>query len=279
MQAVKSTFEYKLKTMKKFLLTGTAVYICLAASAQQNEGKVTYERVSVFEARFNINGADQVMPQTRKDNFELHYANNQSLWKAVEKENEEDAMAHGEGGMQIRMVVAGANDVLYTNFDTKKKTEKREMFDKSFIIDDSVKMLKWKMTCETKTILNHACMKATTTQIRQTTRMNMDNGKVERKDVSDTSMITVWFTTEIPVSAGPAEYQGQLPGLILEIDVNNGKQTFKALNISGKADVASIKEPSGKKHYTPDEFKKERDKVMKEMEQNMQGGNRQIRIN
>ncbi len=265
--------------MKKFLLAGTAVYICLAASAQQNEGKVTYERVSVFEARFNINGADQVMPQTRKDNFELHYASNQSLWKAVEKENEEDAMSHGEGGMQIRMVVAGANDVLYTNFDTKKKTEKKEMFDKSFIVDDSVKVLKWKMTGETKMILTHTCMKATATQIRQTTRMNMDNGKMERKDVSDTSLVIAWFTTEIPVSAGPAEYQGQLPGLILEMDVNNGKQTFKALNISGKADVASIKEPSGKKHYTPDEFKKERDKMMKEMEQNMQGGNRQIRIN
>jgi GLPGLI family protein len=265
--------------MKKFLLAGTAVYICLAASAQQNEGKVTYERVSVFEARFNINGADQVMPQTRKDNFELHYANNQSLWKAVEKENEEDAMSHGEGGMQIRMVVAGANDVLYTNFDTKKKTEKKEMFDKSFIVDDSVKVLKWKMSGETKMILTHTCMKASATQIRQTTRMTMDNGKMERKDVSDTSLVIAWFTTEIPVSAGPAEYQGQLPGLILEMDVNNGKQTFKALNISAKADVASIKEPSGKKHYTSDEFKKERNKMMKEMEQNMQGGNRQIRIN
>jgi GLPGLI family protein len=265
--------------MKKFLLAGTAVYICLAASAQQNEGKVTYERVSVFEARFNINGADQVMPQTRKDNFELHYANNQSLWKAVEKENEEDAMSHGDGGMQIRMVVAGANDVLYTNFDTKKKTEKKEMFDKSFIVDDSVKVLKWKMSGETKMILTHTCMKASATQIRQTTRMTMDNGKMERKDVSDTSLVIAWFTTEIPVSAGPAEYQGQLPGLILEMDVNNGKQTFKALNISAKADVASIKEPSGKKHYTSDEFKKERDKMMKEMEQNMQGGNRQIRIN
>ncbi len=32
-------------------------------------------------------------------------------------------------------------------------------------------------------------------------------------------------------------------------------------------------------HLTPEEYKKERDKMMKEMQENMQGGNRQIRIN
>jgi GLPGLI family protein len=279
LQAVETTFGHKLKNMKKIFPAIAATLFCVTASAQQKEGKVTYERVSVFEARFNINGAEQVMPQTRNDNFELHFANNQSLWKAVEKDNEEDAMSHDGGGVQVRMIVAGANDVLYTNFDTKKKTERKELFDKTFIVDDSVSALKWKMAGETKTILNHTCMKATTTQIRQTTRMTMDNGKMERKDVSDTSLVVAWFTSEIPVSAGPAEYQGQLPGLILEMDVNNGKQTFKAVAITDKPEVAAIKEPTGKKHYTPDEFKKEREKMMKEMQQNMQGGNRQIRIN
>lgn len=267
--------------MKKLLLAGSVAFISLSAATQQNEGKVIYERVSNMEARFNVNGMDQVVPQTRKDNFELHYTNNQSLWKGVEKESEEDPISHGEGGgMQIRMVVAGANDVLHTNFETKKKTEKREQFDKSFIIDDSIKTLKWKMTGETKTILNYNCMKATSSQIRQSTRMVMDNGNMERKEITDTLAVIAWFTTEIAVPAGPAEFQGQLPGLILELDVNNGKQSYKASAVSGKADVASIKEPTGKKHYTPDEFKKERDKMLQEMQQNMQGGgNRQIRIN
>ena len=104
--------------------------------------------------------------------------------------------------------------------------------------------------------------------------MNMDNGKMERKEVEDTSNIVAWFTTDIPVSAGPAEFQGQLPGLILEMDIHDGRQVYKALSISEKADVASIKEPSGKKHYTPDEFNKEREKMMDEMQKNNQGGDR-----
>lgn len=265
--------------MKYFFTISAMLVIVQAGMAQQKEGKVTYERVSNLEARFNINGVEQVMPQTRKENFELSFANGQTLWKAVEQDNQEDAGVSDNGGVQIRMVVAGANDVLYTNLETKKKTEKRELFDKSFIIDDTIKSLKWKMSGETKTILNHTCMKAVATQIRQSTRMTMEDGKMERKDVTDTLPIVAWFTAAIPVSTGPGEYQGQLPGLVLEMDINNGKQTYKATAISEKADVAAIKEPTGKKHLTPEEFKKERDKMMKEMQENMGGGNRHIRIN
>lgn len=109
--------------------------------------------------------------------------------------------------------------------------------------------------------------------------MTMDNGKMERKEIQDTANITAWFATDVPVSAGPAEYQGQLPGLILEMDVNNGRQTFKATGITEKADVAIIKEPNGKKRYTTAEFNKERDKMLEDMQRNNGGGQRMIRMN
>jgi GLPGLI family protein len=176
-------------------------------------------------------------------------------------------------------VVAGNDDVLYNNFDTKKKVEKREMFDRTFIIDDSISTLKWKVTGETKTILNMPCMKAVATRTSTRTQVNMDNGKMERKEISDTSNIVAWFTSSIPVSAGPAEFQGQLPGLILEMDIKDGTQTFKAVSISEKVDTENIKEPKGKKHYTPEEFRAEREKMMEEMNKNNQGGNRIIRMN
>ncbi|HWR33317.1 MAG TPA: GLPGLI family protein [Chitinophagaceae bacterium] len=265
--------------MKKVLIAGCFLLSAGIMQAQQKLGTVSYERVSQVQAHFNINGMENMVPQSRKDIFELTFGNNQSLWKAAEQENEDAATISDNGGMQIRMVVAGSNDVLFTNFETGKKTEKKEFLDKNFIIDDSVRSLKWKMTGETKNILNMPCMKATTTRISTKTMMNMDNGKMERKEVQDTALIIAWFTTSIPVSAGPAEYQGQLPGLILEMDISNGKQTYVATGISDKADLAIIKEPTGKKHYTPDEFKKERDKMMKEMQENNQGGNRVIRMN
>ncbi|HVT85735.1 MAG TPA: GLPGLI family protein [Chitinophagaceae bacterium] len=262
--------------MKKILNAGIALFLSSFAWTQQKEGTVTYERTTQMQIHFA--GAndemERMIPKSRTDKFQLTFGNNQSLWKMAPQDNNDDDNSFGGNGMQIRMVVAGSDDVMYCNFDAAKKVEQREVFDKKFIVEDSIRRMQWKLSDETKTILNHLCQKATATSYGKRMTMNMDNGNMERKEVADTSNIIAWFTTDIPVSAGPAEYQGQLPGLILEMDINNGRQVYKALDISEKADVASIKEPSGKKRYTPEEFNKERDKMMEEMQKNNQGGNR-----
>lgn len=262
--------------MKKLILAGCSFLSVLLVQAQQKEGKVIYERTS--QIQIWINDMPDQIPRTRTDKFELDFGNNQSLWKAAESDNDNDNAA-GADGVQMRMILVGGDDVLYNNFETGRRVEKREVFEKIFIIEDTIAKLKWKMTGETKTILGLPCMKATATRISTRMAMNIDNGKMERKEVQDTSNIVAWFTNNIPVTAGPAEFQGQLPGLTLEMDINNGRQTFKALAINEKADIAAIKEPAGKKRLTPEEFRKERDKMMEEMQKNnMGGGNRVIRM-
>lgn len=268
--------------MKKILITGCALLAFTISWSQQKEGKVVYERTMQVQVNFaGLNEEMQRMiPRSRTEKFELNFGNNQSIYKQAERENEDDQIFAGEGGgMQIRVMGAGSNDVVYTNFETGKRVEKREILDKTFIVDDSIRALKWKVTGETKTILNHTCMKAVATQIRQRMQPVIENGKMERKEVSDTLEITAWFASDIPVSAGPGEYQGQLPGLILEMDFSNGRQSFKALTISEKADLASIKEPTGKKRYTADEFRKESEKMMAEMQRNGGGPRRTMRMN
>lgn len=268
--------------MKKVFVIGCTLLTITIAKAQQKEGKVVYERnTQMRQISFGgmPQGMEQVLPKSRTDKFELTFGNNQSLYRQAEQENEDEASFGGDGGgMQIRMTASGSNDITYTNFQLSKRVEQREVMDKKFIVEDSIRPLKWKMAGETKMILNHNCMKATATQINQRMQMTMDNGKMERKEVTDTSVIIAWFASDIPVSAGPAEFQGQLPGLILEMDISNGRQTFKALEIKEKADLAVIKEPAGKKKYTPAEFRKEREKMMEEMQHN-NGGGRVIRMN
>ncbi len=240
------------------------------AVAQQQQGSVVYTRTVQMIAHLDINGQESVAPQTRTDNFELKFSGNKTLWKMQEQDNN-DAGDGGGNGMQIKMMIAGSNDVLYTDLVSKKTTEQKELFDKSFIVDDSIHALSWKITGESKTILNHHCTRAEATRIAKKIAMNMDNGVMTRKEIQDTSLVVAWFTGEIPVSAGPAEYQGQLPGLILEMNIGNGKQVFVANSLSEKVDLADIKEPAGKKHYTSDEFKKEQTKMMDEMQRNMPG--------
>lgn len=270
--------------MKKILTASLVLFAGSVAYCQQKEGKVLYERTTQLQMNFPGGNEEmqRMIPRSRTDKFELSFGNNLSLWKAAPQDNEDETLAGTApdgGGLQIRIMAQGANDVLFNNFDKGTRTEQRELMDKKFIIDDSIKPLKWKMTGETKSILNHNCMKATATQISQRMTMEMNNGEMKRREIPDTSNIIAWIASDIPVSAGPAEYQGQLPGLILEMDVNNGRQVYKAVNIAPKVDLASIKEPTGKKHYTPDEFKKERMKMMDEMQRNAGPGTRVIRMN
>jgi GLPGLI family protein len=102
--------------------------------------------------------------------------------------------------------------------------------------------------------------------------MTMENGEMKRQMVTDTSTVVAWFSTDIPVSIGPADMQGQLPGAILEVDVNNGQTVYKTLEVSPKVNVGKIKEPKDGKKITAAEFTKEREKLMEEMRKNMPGG-------
>src|SRR5258706_9495430 len=108
--------------MKKIMMAGCLLLSVSLLQAQKNQGTVTYERVSQMQAHFNINGLENIVPQSRKDNFELTFGNNQSLWKAAEQENNDDNNAGGDG-VQVHMIVAGSNDVMHINFETGKRTE------------------------------------------------------------------------------------------------------------------------------------------------------------
>src|SRR5678815_405013 len=260
--------------MKRILLAATALLLVNLLPAQQKEGKVVYERTMQMNIRVadNNDALAQMLPQSRKDKFELSFGNNQSLWMHSEDEMENNEF--GRKGMQIRMMGPGQNDVIFHDFTTGRRIEQREMLDKKFIIEDSVRKLNWKLSNETQTILGYVCHKATTQRFGQRTQMTMENGKMERKEVSDTTSIVAWFTTDIPVSAGP-EVQGQLPGLILGLDMNNGRMVYKALELSPKTELASIKAPTKGKKVTTEEFRTETSKMMEEMQRNMQGsGNR-----
>jgi GLPGLI family protein len=252
--------------MKKILVGSLALLTVMGLQAQQKEGKVIYQRS--VEMRMVINSGDgpaDPIVRTRTDKFELNFANG----KMILRQMEDDLPPEGnnEGGMIIRTMGAGADDITYCDLDNAQKLEQKEFFDKKYLVGDSIRRGNWKLSEDTKTILSHICRKAVSQRIGKKTSMSMENGKMERKEIADTSEVVAWFTTDIPVSAGP-EMQGQLPGLILGLETNNGKTVYTALEVSPKADLAAIKEPTKGKKVTPDEFAKERSKMLDEMQKN-----------
>lgn len=251
-----------------FLSTG----IC---NAQNKEGKVIYERTMQMRRPQNMDPDMAArIPASRTDNYELLFANNQSLWRSLPKADGDNGSFGGGGRM---FVMAGNDDIIYYNFTDGKRIDKKELFDNQFIVLDSISKLQWKLSDETKTLLTHSVHKATAQRYSSRMQMTMENGQMKREKMPDTSTIVAWYTTDFPVAVGPEAFQGQLPGVVLELNVNNGKLVYRAVEISPKVAVKEVKEPKGGKKLTPAEFEKESDRLMEEMRKNMPQGS-SIRI-
>jgi GLPGLI family protein len=222
------------------------------------------------------------IPRTRTDKIQVSFANNQSVRTTLPAEESDEqafnsTVSDGSGNVRsIRMIAAGADDILFTDLANGTTVEQREFGAKKYIIADSVKKLSWKLTGETKTILGYACQQAVAQRIATRPQITMMNGEMKTEQVTDTSAISAWIATTVPVAAGP-EFQGQLPGLVLALDINNGRTVYRAVELSPKVDVAAIKEPKNGKKVTNKEFEKEREEVMKNMQRN-NGGRNMIRI-
>lgn len=220
------------------LLTGWQI-----GQAQVKEGKITYDLKIDMHRRIPQENTQlrTMVPQFRTAKFELLFADNQSLFKAIEEEP--DLTEENNSGIIIRMGGGGENEY-YKNFFTKKAIEKRELMEEVFLIEDSIRSIAWKLEDdETKKILGYTCKKAT--------------GKTERL-----SEIIAWYAEEIPVASGPEQFNG-LPGMILGIDANKGEIVFTAEEIDKKVDKKNLKAPVKGKKISYTEFAAKQQELMR----------------
>lgn len=248
------------------------------------EGKVVYERTTRMNpSAMRIDGnmppeirsqLEAQMAKPRVHQFELLFTPQHSLYQFLPNAADEGGgdASFSSGGVNIMMRSANMNEVTYIDYAKGTRLDQREIMEKSFVVEDTLTRVQWKMSNETKPVLNFTARKATATSIQQRPRMTMENGEMKREMVTDTVKVVAWYTTDIPVPTGPA-YVGQLPGLIVELDVNNGQTVYKAIEFSPKVAANKIKEPKDGKKITAAEFAVERDKMMQEMRKNMPAGN------
>ena len=227
--------------MKKIIAFLMAAVIVQFAAAQVNEGKVVFEEKIDLHRRIPKENEQMraMVPQFRTTKYELSYADNKSLYKQAEEET--DLSEQSQGGLVMKF--GGADNVFYKDFTTQTTVEKRNMMEKDFIVEDSIRNITWKLVDgETKTIAGHACKKAT-----GKSQMGMD--------------IVAWYAEDIALSSGPAQFGG-LPGLILSMDMNQGEIVITATTIDKTVKKADIKAPAKGKKVTPAEFAKIRKELM-----------------
>lgn len=263
----------------KISLVFLFVFATGALNAQQKEGRIVYNRTIHMQLRNFRNDPEleKQIPKSRTDQYELLFSGSQALWQFLPNANADGGeQSFGNGGVMIRFA-GGMNDASFFDLNTGTRVDHRDVMDHSFIVSDSIRKISWKLSDETKTILEHVCRKATATRISTRVQMTMENGEMKRNPVEDTSVVVAWYTADIPVAVGP-EYVGQLPGAVLELDIANGQTSYIATEITPKVNTKTIKAPKDGKKLTQAEFVVERDRIMEEMRKNMpSNGNVQFR--
>lgn len=292
--------------MKNLLFIAIAL-ASFTLGAQNVSGKAYYESKTTVDMD-NFGGPQmsedqkkmimQRMKSMLEKTYILSFEGNESTYKEEEKLE----AGAGMGGMRM-MMGSFSPGVQYKDVSKNELLEEREFFGKEFLIKDTIANLDWVVTKEQKMIGEYFAIKATAVkQIDENDfsfarrrgprggRGDRDKTDAQKKEDSiakakaDAELaedpmsqievpkeltVTAWFTPQIPVKNGPAEFGG-LPGLILELNIDR-KTILCSKIVINPAETIEIKKPSKGKEVSRDEFNKIVKEKTEEMRENFRG--------
>jgi GLPGLI family protein len=247
----------KISTTMKRILLFLGVLVCLTAAHVvfgQTEGSIIYEVKMNMHRNIPKEREEMknMIPEFRKSRDQLFFNASESLYKAVEEDDDTDV---DNGGM--RMVIQRPKNETYVNQAATKRVLLQEFMGKKYLIEDSLKVTPWKFGSETKEVKGYAC--------KQASFYNE-----ERKQT-----IVAWYTDKLRPFLGPENFN-TLPGAVLLVDINDGERIITAQTIELRPlKKNEMKIPSGGTKTTEPEFRKMVREQMEKM--GASGGNIIIR--
>lgn len=282
--------------MHKISLTLGVIFLTyFGASAQAFQGMAVYEsKTSTADFKARMSGNRNVTPEMQKNfeegmksMFEKTFFLNFDKTASIYKEEEKLEGPTQGGGMRFMSSMTGAGGTLYKNVKEKYYAVDKDLMGKEFLVKDSLASLNWKMESETRVIGGYNCFKATAViplsqtdfrnlrpkRAEEATEKKEDKEKktnfMDNLEMPKETVVTAWYTPEIPVNQGPDKYWG-LPGLILE--VNDGKTVILCSKVVLNPKTKSeIKAPTKGKEISQKEFDETSIKKMQEMREMYQG--------
>jgi len=260
--------------MKTKLVT---LLLCLSGSlymqAQDFKGIATYEsKMTLPESaeKEDMPKLDDEMEKMIEEAMEsaLHKTYTLAFDKNASLFAEEQKLEPVNPMVNIRIERQG-DGALYKNIKENKLLIETDLYEKEFLISDTLRKYQWKLEQDTKKIGSYTCYKATAT-IKAS-----EDEKKEREGllgaIAKDTKLTVWYSPEIPVSHGPSSFWG-LPGLILE--ANDGFTTYLCSKIVlNPKEKVEIKAPKKGQKVSAAEFEKIALKKAKEFQDANGGSN------
>ena len=142
------------------------------------------------------------MPKVLSDVYELQFTSETSVYKLV-KENTDNKYLWGRK--------PSVDDITVKDLKTNRIKMQKDVYEETFLIEDSLRNCEWRITNETRKIAGFECKKAVT-------------------KICDSVYAVAFYTDEIMVSSGPESF-GNLPGMILGLAVPRLSTTWFATKV------------------------------------------------
>ncbi|WP_435416379.1 GLPGLI family protein [Polaribacter aestuariivivens] len=264
----------------KAIFTTFVLLFAFTVNAQNFQGKATYKtsQKSNFKIKDDKGVDDKMQEQLRKrlekmnqKTYILNFDKNVSTYKEDVKLNAPKPQVGGAGIKVFSLGGSGESDIYFKNLKKNSYLNQTEIQGKRFLIKDKLPKYEWELSSETKNIGTYTCYKATFSKEVESKNITIKNGESVEEVKKETIVTTAWYTPQIPLSNGPANYQG-LPGLILE--VNDGKKIIVCTEIIlNPEEKITIQEPEKGKVVSQKKFNKIRKEKTDEMMEKMKGRN------
>ncbi len=285
--------------MKPFILSALLTVLLAPALAQNGEGKITYEQKINVHKRLPPEAEQMkaMIPEFQTNILELFFTPTASLFKSAPRQEDQLPSADGGGIRSIRFGGAMDNAEIFRDYEQEMIVESRELGPKRYIIEDTLRPIKWKLEEETMTVAGYTCKKATTVvqmfgmgggmrfgagpganqqQAGQANPPTRRDSMMTRM-MNEKQNVVAWYTEDIPTSAGPDNYYG-LPGLILYLDVDDGTIVYSPKKLEPMGKDMAVKPPTKGNKITRQEYRKLMQQQFQGMRGGMPGGNRAVII-
>lgn len=204
--------------MKLFLIILAAAGFSLNSQAQQTyivKGKIEYEKVvnslKVLDEMFKGENSSmfsdafkKTMPKTSSTFYDLYFTDDKSLYKPGREVIVTQKVPDFING-------PASDNIVFNDFTRQKSTSQKTVFDETYLIQDSLRNLNWKISNDTRTIAGLECRKATAIMM-------------------DSVFVVAFFTEQILCTSGPEGFNG-LPGMILGIAIPRLHTTWYATKL------------------------------------------------
>jgi len=238
-----------MKSLYNYLTALACLLFPYIGFAQDQEGVIEYEVKVNLHRTLPPERAEMksMIPEFRTAKHQLFFKGQESLFKAVIEE-EEPMDVNGGGGVHIRMQQPHVE--IYFDAASQRRLIQEEFMGKDYLIEDSIAVLPWKFSPETRKVMNYDCQKAS----------YFDENRKQQ--------ITAWYTNKLRPFLGPEIFNG-LPGGVLVVDINDGERVITAKAVEMRSlKKNELKMPDKGIKTTRREFQKMRDEQVQRMRAN-----------